>query len=92
MDEELGNEERDRIMEIARAEKGVLGIHDLRTRRSGQQIFMQMHLDIDGSISLRAAHAISDAVEIRLMQAFPEAEVIIHQDPIRANDPSSLDQ
>jgi|TARA_R100000149_G_scaffold55962_1_gene25079 ferrous-iron efflux pump FieF len=92
MDEELGEEDRGKIKDIAMSEKGVLGIHDLRTRRSGQQIFMQMHLDIDGSISLRDAHSISDAVEIRLMQAFPEAEVIIHQDPIRTNDPSSLDQ
>lgn len=89
MDEELGDEERDRIKEIALSETGVLGIHDLRTRRSGQQIFMQMHLDIDGGISLRAAHVISDAVEIRLMQEFPEAEIIIHQDPVRAGERQS---
>ncbi|MEX2518028.1 MAG: cation diffusion facilitator family transporter [Paracoccaceae bacterium] len=83
MDEELGAEEREKVKEIALAQQGVLGLHDLRTRRSGQQIFMQMHLDIDGGISLGDAHIISDAVEIRLMQEFPEAEVIIHQDPIR---------
>ncbi|PHQ72358.1 MAG: divalent metal cation transporter FieF [Sneathiella sp.] len=82
MDEELGDEERQRIKEIVGEQPGVLGIHDLRTRRSGQQVFIQMHLDMDGAISLHDAHVISDAVESRLMEEFPEAEAIVHQDPI----------
>lgn len=84
MDEELADEERQRIKDIVTEQPGVLGIHDLRTRRSGQQVFIQMHLDMDGSISLQEAHGISDAVEMRLMQEFPEAEAIVHQDPISA--------
>ncbi|WP_334127797.1 cation diffusion facilitator family transporter [Sneathiella sp.] len=92
MDEELGEEEREQIKDIALAEPGVIGIHDLRTRRSGQQIFMQMHLDINADITLLAAHNISDAVEIRLMHAFPEAEVIIHKDPVRPPAPPHSDQ
>ncbi len=36
---------------------------------------------MDGQISLLAAHRISDAVEAKLLDAFPRAEVIIHQDP-----------
>ncbi|MDF2367614.1 cation diffusion facilitator family transporter, partial [Sneathiella sp.] len=86
MDEELGDEERENIKAIVLQQPGVLGIHDLRTRRSGQQLFMQMHLDIDGGISLRDAHTISDAVEARLMAEYPEAEAIIHQDPLHINN------
>ena len=82
MDKELDDEERQNIKTIVLQQPGVLGLHDLRTRRSGQQLFMQMHLDIDGSISLRDAHTISDAVEARLMAEYPEAEAIIHQDPV----------
>jgi ferrous-iron efflux pump FieF len=82
MDEELGDEERENIKAIVLQQPGVLGIHDLRTRRSGQQIFIQMHVDIDGGISLRDAHTISDAVEARLMAEYPESEAIIHQDPV----------
>lgn len=82
MDEELGDEDRETIKAIVLKQPGVLGIHDLRTRRSGQQVFMQMHIDMDGRISLRDAHTISDAVEARLMAEYPEAEPIIHQDPI----------
>lgn len=82
MDEELGDDERENIKTIVLQQPGVLGIHDLRTRRSGQQLFMQMHIDMDGSISLRDAHTISDAVEARLMAEYPEAEAIVHQDPL----------
>jgi ferrous-iron efflux pump FieF len=35
---------------------------------------------------LKDAHRISDAVEAQLMEAFPGAEVIIHQDPVGAED------
>ncbi|MCR9214650.1 MAG: cation diffusion facilitator family transporter [Proteobacteria bacterium] len=82
MDEELGDDERQKILDLVEEQPGVLGVHDLRTRRSGQQVFIQMHIDMDGTMSLREAHDISDAVEMRLMEAFPEAEAIVHQDPI----------
>ncbi len=82
MDEELGEEERENIKTIVLGQPGVLGLHDLRTRRSGQQVFMQMHIDMDGSISLHDAHLIADTVEVRLMAEYPEAEAIVHQDPV----------
>ncbi|WP_373086928.1 cation diffusion facilitator family transporter [Sneathiella sp.] len=83
MDEELGEEERANISNLVMAQAGVFGLHDLRTRRSGQHVFIQMHIDMDGSISLRDAHTISEAVETRLMAEYPEAEAIVHQDPIQ---------
>ncbi|MEH6545666.1 MAG: cation diffusion facilitator family transporter [Sneathiella sp.] len=82
MDEELEDAERTKIIELVTAHPGVLGIHDLRTRRSGQQVFIQMHLDMDGGMTLHDAHQISDNVEKELITEFPEAEAIIHQDPI----------
>ena len=82
MDEELNDEERENIKTIVLSQPGVLGLHDLRTRRSGQQVFMQMHIDMDGSISLHDAHLIADTVEVRLMAEYPEAEAIVHQDPV----------
>ncbi|MBO6827159.1 MAG: cation diffusion facilitator family transporter [Sneathiella sp.] len=81
MDEELPDEERDKIKDIVLAEEGVLGLHDLRTRRSGQDIFIQLHLDLPPDLKLKEAHAISDRVDDKIMAAFPNAEVIIHQDP-----------
>ncbi|WP_322096051.1 cation diffusion facilitator family transporter [Pelagibius litoralis] len=81
MDRELPEDERARIREIALAHSSVKGLHDLRTRASGQQIFIQGHIEMDGALSLLKAHAIADEVEDELRQAFPGAEVILHQDP-----------
>lgn len=81
MDHELPDEDRIRIREIALSHKDVVDIHDLRTRSSGQQSFIQLHLEMNGNISLFDAHEISDSVEISLQESFPTAEVLIHEDP-----------
>jgi ferrous-iron efflux pump FieF len=81
MDHELPDEDRTRIRDISLSHAGVIDIHDLRTRSSGQQSFIQLHLEMDGNISLFEAHEISDAVELSLQEAFPTAEVLIHEDP-----------
>ncbi|MFQ5764289.1 MAG: cation diffusion facilitator family transporter [Rhodospirillales bacterium] len=81
MDRELPDEDRARIHDIALAHSGVLGVHDLRTRSAGNQVFIQMHLEMDGDITLHDAHVISDQVEANVIKAFPSAEVLIHEDP-----------
>ncbi|HEY9550510.1 MAG TPA: cation diffusion facilitator family transporter, partial [Kiloniellaceae bacterium] len=86
MDRELPEEERARIRAVISAHKGVLEIHDLRTRSSGPQTFIQCHIELDGGQSLLQAHAIAEAVEGDLRRACPGAEVIIHQDPYPAPD------
>ena len=81
MDRELPQEDQERIREIVYAHGDVRGLHDLRTRRAGPQVFIQLHIEMDGGMSLYRAHAVADAVEADLQTAFPGAEVIIHQDP-----------
>src|SRR5688572_16263709 len=66
---------------IVRTHPQVLNLHDLRTRASGRDKFIQFHLELDGSLSLSAAHRITQAVEADVCAGFPGAEVIIHQDP-----------
>lgn len=82
MDEELGSDERKTIEDIVLSCGGVYNLHELRTRRSGITVFIQLHLDLDKSISLMQAHDISDIVEAKLYTQFPDAEILIHQDPI----------
>lgn len=81
MDREFPDEDRKRIRDICNEHGEVHGVHDLRTRSSGLQAFIQLHLELDPHISLVHAHDIADQVELRLRAAFPNAEVIIHQDP-----------
>lgn len=81
IDRELPDEDRTRIKIIAAAIAGVRGVHDLRTRAAGVNIFIQMHIDVDADLTLEAAHAIADDVEAAILAAFPNADVLIHQDP-----------
>lgn len=81
MDRELPDAKRRRIREIVMAHPAVRDMHDLRTRRAGTDSFIQLHIELPADISLHDAHVISDAIELELHAAFPEAEVLIHQDP-----------
>jgi ferrous-iron efflux pump FieF len=82
MDRELPDSDRARIIQIANAHDAVHGLHDLRSRRSGTAIFIQLHLELDDDLPLVEAHRISDEVEGELLRAYPGAEVIIHIDPV----------
>jgi len=90
MDRELPNEERARICRIAQSHEAVMNVHDLKTRTAGLHTFIQLHLTLDPTMSLADAHAISDAVERALLQAYPGSDVIIHQDPAGLEPPPDL--
>jgi ferrous-iron efflux pump FieF len=81
LDRELPNEEQARIMELASGFEHVIEIHDLRTRQSGQTKFIQLHLVMDGNMTLLEAHELTEAVHKGIQSDFPQADVIIHQDP-----------
>jgi ferrous-iron efflux pump FieF len=81
MDRELPEDERQRIRQIATSHAGVISIHDLRTRSSGTKTFIQFHLEMDGNLTLLEAHEIADEVMDDIEQAFPDAEVLVHEDP-----------
>jgi len=81
MDRELPDEQRQRIRHAALAHNQVRGVHDLRTRRSGHDIFIQMHLVLDDELSLFDAHEIGDEVEASIREIHPEADILIHKDP-----------
>jgi len=87
MDRELPDEARARIRAIALAHPQVRSVHDLRTRAAGPTAFIQIHVEMDGGLTLNEAHRISDAVEKEILASFPRAEVMIHQDPEGVEEP-----
>ena len=87
MDREFPDDERQRIEAIVMSHPDTLGLHDLRTRRSGLQPFIQLHLELDPGLSLARAHEIADEVEELIVATVPGAEVIIHQDPFGLERP-----
>ena len=80
MDRELPDEERQRILDIARSHPEVRGVHELRTRSAGLTKFIQLHVVLDPTMPLGNAHVVGDRVEAALRKAFPQAEVILHVD------------
>ena len=87
MDREFPDAERARIREIVMHHPKVKGMHDLRTRSAGLQPFIQLHLELDGDMTLLEAHEIADEVEAEIKLVFPAAEVLIHQDPEGVEEP-----
>lgn len=82
MDEELPADVGQQMHELACAVPGVLGAHDLRTRISGTRWFVQLHLELPADMSLSQAHAHCVAVEQAIHQRYPQAEVLVHADPL----------
>ena len=81
MDKEFPDEDRKRIKDIAESHEKVLSIHDMRTRSSGANSFIQFHAEMSKDISLLEAHEIADEVMYMVEKSFPNTEVLIHQDP-----------
>ena len=87
MDQELSDDEREKIRAIAQSHPEVVAAHDLRTRLAGPTAFIQLHIEMNGAMTLTRAHEISDEVEAQLRDAYPNAEIIIHQDPEGIDEP-----
>ena len=62
-------------------DQGVLGFHDLRTRRSGSQKFIDLHLEVERDMRLQEAHDVSVRVLRDIEAEIPRARVQIHTDP-----------
>ena len=81
MDREVSAEDRQRITELALAHPKVISAHDLRTRQSGPDLFIQVHLEMPCTLTFIEAHDVAEEVMHAIAEVFPRAEVLIHQDP-----------
>lgn len=82
MDRELPKAVRERIKEIVMRHDDVHDLHDLRTRKSGMTLHISFDVEIDPAMSLRDAHQVTRDLENMILQDFPQAEIIIHMDPV----------
>ena len=60
----------------------VAGFHDLRSRRSGADIFLELHLDLHRNLSFVEAHDLSEDVGAAIEKALPHSTVTVHADPL----------
>jgi len=81
MDREWPPEKKAHFIEVLAVHPELRGVHDLRTRTSGNRDFVQFHVWVDGNMSVRHAHRIMDELEAKIAAEFPDVEVLIHPDP-----------
>jgi len=81
MDHEWPVEKKERFLAVMAQHPDLRGVHDLRTRTSGDRDFVQFHVWVDPNMSVREAHEVMDDIEARLHAEFPDVEILIHTDP-----------
>lgn len=82
MDRAVSKEENDKIIEIVKSTSGVLGCHDLRTRKLGDMIAMDIHIEVKGEISVKESYEIVSQVKHRITAEMPVLDVMVHVDPV----------
>ncbi|WP_068089867.1 cation diffusion facilitator family transporter [Novosphingobium rosa] len=81
MDHEWPEDKKARFVEVLAMHPELRGVHDLRTRTSGNQDFVQFHVWVDGQMTVTHAHKVMDEIEAKLKAHFPDVEILIHPDP-----------
>ncbi|MFM7320332.1 MAG: cation diffusion facilitator family transporter [Armatimonadota bacterium] len=81
LDGRLPDDEIEVVEGILRGDGRVLSYHKLRSRRSGGERHVDVHIQVDDDLSLREAHALTEDLEDRIRKALPGMEVVIHTEP-----------
>ena len=82
VDHSLPDEDNDRIKQIICGHASdYAGFHDLKTRRSGPEIFIEFHLVMPGGITVLQSHDFADHLEDDLRLEYPRSDITIHIEP-----------
>jgi divalent metal cation (Fe/Co/Zn/Cd) transporter len=73
----------DAIRATILAVPGIRGCHNLRTRKMGDLIGIDVHIDVDAELTVQAAHAIVQEAEVALRASHPVLSLMTHIDPWR---------
>jgi cation diffusion facilitator family transporter len=82
LDEAASPEIAGKIRDAIRAHgNGALEANDIRTREAGRTTFVEFHLVVPGAMTVEAAHAICDRLEVAISEAVEGARTVIHVEP-----------
>ncbi|MBR5594908.1 MAG: cation-efflux pump, partial [Alistipes sp.] len=82
LERSLPAETENKILDIILSFSEVSSPHHLRTRRIGNNIAIEVHIRMDGNISLLDAHTLASKIEQRLKEEFGEKTHIgVHMEP-----------
>jgi cation diffusion facilitator family transporter len=89
-DRAASEEEVKRIADEILATPGVQGMHDLKTRRTGDLILVDVHLEIDGTLTVAEGHDIAFVVRKQVMERHPVLNLMTHVDPVYPAETAGL--
>ena len=90
MDREWPEPQRAAFLAAAAEYPELAGLHDLRTRTSGSNHFVQFHVWVPADWTVRQAHDRIDVVDMALQKRFPGTEILIHLDPAGHTDRETM--
>jgi cation diffusion facilitator family transporter len=76
----------ERIVGAVEALGGVTDCHHVRVRSAGPQVFVDIHVTLDGNQTLREAHDLTEQIEGAIQRVIPEADVTVHPEPAGTRD------
>lgn len=82
----LPRDEQDSIAAIVNSTDGVKAFHNLRTRRNGNLRVVDMHIKVDGQLTVTQSHEITRDIERKLSDALGEVMTNIHVEPYHGNN------
>ena len=62
--------------------KGIADVHAVRIRSSGAGWFVDMHVTMDGGLSLNESHAVTERIEEKVQEVLPKSDVTVHVEPL----------
>jgi cation diffusion facilitator family transporter len=86
MDRGVNNEELQAIRKTVEDSPGVHAVHDLRTRKMGDQVIVDAHIEVDARLSVEAGHDIAVEARKRVMRSHRVINMMTHVDPWRRPD------
>ena len=75
------NGEREQIVRQVGKMKGITDVHAVRIRSSGANWFVDMHVTMDGNMSLKDSHTLTEKVEKKVRSILPKSDVTVHVEP-----------
>ena len=82
MDRSASQDQIEKIIDILKTTPGVHGVHDVRTRKMGDMIMVDAHLEVDGKQTVRQGHDIAQLARDRVVAQMAVLDVMVHLDPV----------
>jgi len=81
-DRAVDEQTEQKITQLIQDTPGVLGLHDLKTRKMGDMIWVEVDIEMDANLTVKEGHNIAVHARQRVMDALPVLDVMTHFDPV----------